>query len=75
MKLNTLRLASAVLLLAVGGVSPANLVDYLKAGCAGAGLGSELYRPGQAPETTAANAAAFVAAYHAAFGTDRVDKG
>ncbi len=54
-------------LLAVGGVSPANLADYLRAGCAGAGLGSELYRPGQAPETTAANASAFVAAYHAAF--------
>ena len=54
-------------LLAVGGVSPANLADYLRAGCAGAGLGSELYRPGQAPETTAANASAFVAAYHAAY--------
>jgi 2-dehydro-3-deoxyphosphogalactonate aldolase len=55
-------------LLAVGGVTPANLGDYLQAGCAGAGLGSDLYRPGQAPETTAANAAAFVAAYHAARG-------
>ncbi|WP_425260874.1 2-dehydro-3-deoxy-6-phosphogalactonate aldolase [Rubrivivax sp. RP6-9] len=50
-------------LLAVGGVSPANLADYLRAGCTGAGLGSELYRPGQMPETTAQNAAAFVAAY------------
>ncbi|MFY9512250.1 MAG: 2-dehydro-3-deoxy-6-phosphogalactonate aldolase [Rubrivivax sp.] len=52
-------------LLAVGGVSPANLADYLRAGCAGAGLGSELYRPGQPPETTATQAAAFVAAYRA----------
>lgn len=50
-------------LLAVGGVTPAGLVDYLKAGCAGAGLGSELFRPGQAPETTALQAAAFVAAF------------
>jgi 2-dehydro-3-deoxyphosphogalactonate aldolase len=53
-------------LLAVGGVTPANLVDYLKAGCAGAGLGSELYRPGQSPETTAIRAAAFVATFRAA---------
>ena len=52
-------------LLAVGGVSPANLGDYLRAGCAGAGLGSELYRPGQAPEVTARQAAAFVAAFRA----------
>ena len=52
-------------LLAVGGVSPANLADYLRAGCTGAGLGSELYRPGQTPETTAQHAAAFVAAYRA----------
>lgn len=53
-------------LLAVGGVNPANLADYLQAGCAGAGLGSELYRPGQRPELTAAQARAFVAAYDAA---------
>ena len=52
-------------LLAVGGVSPANLADYLAAGCAGAGLGGELYRPGQGPEATAERAAAFVAAYRA----------
>ena len=50
-------------LLAVGGVSPASLGDYLRAGCTGAGLGGELYRPGQNPETTATQAAAFVAAY------------
>lgn len=59
-------LPPALPLLAVGGVSPANLADYLRAGCTGAGLGSELYRPGQAPETTAAHAAAFVAAYRSA---------
>lgn len=55
-------------LLAVGGVGPANLGEYLAAGCTGAGLGSELYRPGQPPETTAANAAAFVAAWRRALG-------
>jgi 2-dehydro-3-deoxyphosphogalactonate aldolase len=52
-------------MLAVGGVSPDNLAGYLRAGCAGAGLGSELYRPGQSPETTAQYAKAFVAAYQA----------
>ncbi len=59
-------LPPALPLLAVGGVSPANLGDYLKAGCAGAGLGSELYRPGQAPEVTAKSAAAYLAAFRAA---------
>ena len=59
-------LPAALPLLAVGGVSPANLGDYLRAGCAGAGLGSELYRPGQDAAATAAHAAAFVAAYRAA---------
>ena len=59
-------LPPALPLLAVGGVSPANLGDYLRAGCVGAGLGGELYRPGQRPVTTAAKAAAFVDAYRAA---------
>jgi 2-dehydro-3-deoxyphosphogalactonate aldolase len=58
-------LPPALTLLAVGGVAPDNLGDYLRAGCAGAGLGGELYRPGQAPETTALHAAAFVGAYRA----------
>lgn len=52
-------------LLAVGGVSPENLAEWRAAGCAGAGLGGELYRPGQPPETTARHAAAFMAAWHA----------
>lgn len=59
-------LPPSLALLAVGGVSPANLAEYLKAGCIGAGLGSELYRPGQPASTTAANAAAFVAAWRGA---------
>ena len=44
-------LPADVSLLAVGGVSVANLGDWRRAGCAGAGLGSDLFRPGQAPET------------------------
>ncbi|HET7864089.1 MAG TPA: 2-dehydro-3-deoxy-6-phosphogalactonate aldolase, partial [Burkholderiaceae bacterium] len=39
----------AVPVFAVGGITPANLGDYLRAGCTGAGLGSDLYRPGQDP--------------------------
>ena len=53
-------------LLAVGGVTPANLADFLGAGCSGAGLGSDLYRPGQPAPETAARAREFVAAWHAA---------
>lgn len=53
-------------LLAVGGVTPENLADYLQAGCSGAGLGSDLYRPGQSAAQTGARAAAFVAAWQAA---------
>jgi 2-dehydro-3-deoxyphosphogalactonate aldolase len=55
-----------VSLLAVGGVGVANLGDWRRAGCAGAGLGSDLFRPGQTPETTGQRAAAFVAAWHEA---------
>jgi 2-dehydro-3-deoxyphosphogalactonate aldolase len=51
---------------AVGGVTPDNLADYLKAGCIGAGLGSDLYQAGQSVERTQAKAAAFIAAYRAA---------
>ena len=47
-------------LFAVGGITPANLADYLTAGCAGAGLGSDLYKPGQTPAVTRTRAAAFV---------------
>ena len=53
-------------LLAVGGVNPDNLVDFLRAGCVGAGLGGDLYRPGQSVRETAARAREFVAAWHAA---------
>ena len=52
-------------LLAVGGIHVANLAEFRRAGCVGAGLGVELYRPGQPAEATGRNAAAFVAAWHA----------
>ena len=50
-------------LFAVGGVNPLNLPDFLAAGCAGAGLGSDLYAPGQAPAATRARAEAFVQSF------------
>ena len=53
-------------LFAVGGITPANLADYLRAGCTGAGLGSDLYKPGQEVARTAAMARSFVAAYEQA---------
>ncbi|WP_213989485.1 2-dehydro-3-deoxy-6-phosphogalactonate aldolase [Sodalis sp. dw_96] len=48
---------------AVGGVSPENLHQYIKAGCIGAGLGSDLYRAGQPLSRTRQQAEAFVRAY------------
>jgi 2-dehydro-3-deoxyphosphogalactonate aldolase len=50
-------------LLAVGGVTPENLGEFLDAGCIGAGLGSDLYKPGQPVSRTREQAAAFVKAY------------
>ena len=51
---------------AVGGVTPENLSQRIDAGCAGAGLGSDLYRAGQSVERTAQQATAFVKAYREA---------
>ncbi|CAH6636176.1 2-dehydro-3-deoxy-6-phosphogalactonate aldolase [Pseudocitrobacter vendiensis] len=51
---------------AVGGVTPENLTQWIHAGCAGAGLGSDLYRAGQSVERTAQQAVAFVKAYREA---------
>ncbi|HEY9132845.1 MAG TPA: 2-dehydro-3-deoxy-6-phosphogalactonate aldolase [Dyella sp.] len=50
-------------LLAVGGVTPENLGAFLDAGCQGAGLGGDLYKPGQSPEQTHRRADAFIQAY------------
>lgn len=65
---NYIRAIKAVLppdvpLLAVGGITPANLADYLAAGCAGAGLGNDLYRAGQPLARTREQARAFSAAW------------
>lgn len=59
-------LPSSVPLFAVGGITPSNLAEWIRAGCIGAGLGSDLYKPGQDPARTAAQAHAFVAAYRTA---------
>ena len=55
-------LPSEVPVLAVGGVTPENLASWVVAGCAGAGLGSDLYRAGQAVERTRQQAGRFIAA-------------
>ena len=55
-------------LFAVGGVTPDTLSGYLSAGCQGAGIGGELYTPGQPVERTREQARRFRQAYldHAA---------
>ena len=52
-------------LIAVGGVDSANIVAYRKAGVAGFGLGSNLYKPGMGAEQVGKRAKAIVAAYDA----------
>ncbi|MGB0506177.1 MAG: 2-dehydro-3-deoxy-6-phosphogalactonate aldolase [Pikeienuella sp.] len=52
-------------IIATGGVTPANMQDWLTAGCAGVGLGSGLYKPGDTPEITHAKAKAYQAALSA----------
>jgi len=56
-------LPPTVPVLAVGGVTPENIGEYLQAGCAGAGLGGDLYRAGQSVETTRVQAKRFMAAF------------
>ena len=46
-------------LFAVGGVTADTLPGYLSAGCAGAGIGGELYKPGQSVDVTRTHARAF----------------
>lgn len=50
----------------VGGVGPAQISPWLRAGVAGFGVGGELYRPGQDARTVAERAGALVAALRAA---------
>ncbi|PIJ49554.1 2-dehydro-3-deoxy-6-phosphogalactonate aldolase [Erwinia sp. OLTSP20] len=59
-------LPAEVPVFAVGGVTPENLKTFLDAGCAGAGLGSDLYRAGQSPAMTREKAGAFVQAWQKA---------
>jgi 2-dehydro-3-deoxyphosphogalactonate aldolase len=49
-------------LLAVGGVDAGNIGDYMKAGVAGFGIGTSLYKPGFTPDEVARRARAMVAA-------------
>ncbi|NHF74565.1 2-dehydro-3-deoxy-6-phosphogalactonate aldolase [Paracoccus xiamenensis] len=53
---------------AVGGVNAQTLPDWLAAGASGIGVGSGLYRPGDAPDTVAARAAELVALWDRARG-------
>lgn len=53
-------------LYAVGGITPENLGQYLAAGCAGAGLGSHLYRPQQPVTRTEEMAQVYLRAFREA---------
>jgi len=61
-------LPAGVPLLAVGGVTVDNLAQWHGAGAQGAGLGSALYKAGDAADVVAARAGAFVAAALSVFG-------
>jgi len=52
---------SDVPVLAVGGIKPDNMQPWIRAGAAGFGLGSGLYKPGQSPAETLEKARAYVA--------------
>lgn len=55
----------ATILLPVGGITPATMRPFAVAGADGFGLGSALYKPGAMVANVAANARAFVDAWHA----------
>ncbi|MFK3737355.1 2-dehydro-3-deoxy-6-phosphogalactonate aldolase [Massilia sp. TN1-12] len=50
----------------VGGVTPEQIAAWKAAGATGAGIGSQLFTPGVAPDELARRAQAFAAAWHAA---------
>jgi 2-dehydro-3-deoxyphosphogalactonate aldolase len=49
---------------AVGGVTPANMQEWADAGCAGFGIGSNIYKPGMSAEDVGKAAESFVAAWN-----------
>jgi 2-dehydro-3-deoxyphosphogalactonate aldolase len=51
-------------LYAVGGVSPSNMQAWADAGCAGFGIGSNIYKPGMTADDVAKAAASFAAAWN-----------
>ncbi|MGA8095497.1 MAG: 2-dehydro-3-deoxy-6-phosphogalactonate aldolase [Steroidobacteraceae bacterium] len=59
-------LPPAVAVFAVGGVGAANLAPWRQAGCAGLGVGGDLYRPGHSADEVHRRALALVAAWRAA---------
>jgi len=54
---------------AVGGVTPANIKDWAEAGCAGFGIGSNIYKPGMNADDVGKAARDFVAAWKKLGGT------
>jgi 2-dehydro-3-deoxyphosphogalactonate aldolase len=52
---------------AVGGVSVENMADWQRAGAAGFGIGSAIYRPGDSAETVSQKARALVARFDEVF--------
>lgn len=56
-------LPRAVSIYAVGGVTPANMKDWAEAGCAGFGIGSNIYKPGMSADDVGKAARGFVAAW------------
>ena len=59
-------LPGTVRVLPVGGISAANMRDWLDAGAAGFGIGSSLYKPDDKPREVTAKATALVAAWNKA---------
>ena len=54
--------------LAVGGANETNFGDYIQAGCAGFGIGSNIYKPGMTAADVGERARKLVAAFKAATG-------
>jgi 2-dehydro-3-deoxyphosphogalactonate aldolase len=48
----------------VGGVTPANMKAWADAGCAGFGIGSNIYKPGMTADDVGEAAQNFVAAWN-----------